>query len=127
MSEHPFGGLWTYPSSAFPPYDDFMLIDEQRRRIIVFAILKDNPLWRCPIRYWYQSHSTTSIAVRLKSSEPWKAHSFLLEGDQLSWTVGDATQAWRRVSWADRPEWLDELFAKAYAKMDAEEASTGSS
>lgn len=69
MSTHPFGGLWTYPSTSFPAHNDFMFIDEESLRIIIFAVIVDPPLKYCAMRNWYKPISATTIASRLHGAE----------------------------------------------------------
>jgi hypothetical protein len=102
-----------------------MFIDENRKRIMMFVVIADNPLRRAPTRYWYQRESTTSISVRLRLNDAWRVHEFLLEGDRLSWTYGGEVHPWRRVPWEERPDWLDTHLATENSKMDAAEDGNG--
>ena len=121
MSASPLGGLWTYPSTTFPDHNDFMFIDEERRRIITFVVITDNPHKRAPMRNWYEPISVTSISARLRPTDEWRVHEFRLDGDQLSWTYGGGQHTWLRVPWEQRPDWLDARLATEYSKMDATE------
>lgn len=121
MSDSSFGGLWSYPSIAHTKHKDFMIIDEERRRIITFVIITDDPSKRVPLRNWYRPVSATSISVRLRSIDPWRDHDFRLEGDCLGWTFGGEVHTWRRVPWEERPEWLDSRLVTENSKMDAAE------
>lgn len=119
MSASSLGGLWTYPSTTFPDHNDFMFIDEDRRRIITFVVITDDPLKRAPMRNWYQPASATSLSVRLRPTDAWRVHNFQLVGGRLSWTYGGGVHTWRRVPWEERPDWLDARVATEYSKMDA--------
>jgi hypothetical protein len=119
MSASSFGGLWTYPSTAFPQHDDFMFIDEERGRIITFVVIESDPLVRAPMRNWYRPVSATSISARLRPTDPWRVHEFRLEDDCLFWNCGGEVQSWRGVPWERRPDWLDARLAGEYSKMDA--------
>jgi hypothetical protein len=119
MSTSSLGGLWTYPSITFQGHDDFMFIDEDRRRIISFTVFAEDPLKRAAIRLWFRSESPTSISVRLRATEEWRVHEFQLDGDRISWTFGGAVQPWCRVPCEERPDWLDALLTTENAKMDA--------
>ena len=118
MNASSFGGLWICPSPTFPPHDDFILIDEERRRIIAFVVATDDTK-RAPMRNWYQPVSATSISVRLRPTDPWRVHEFQQEGDRLSWTYGGGVHVWQRIPWEQRPDWFDARLATAHAKMDA--------
>jgi hypothetical protein len=100
-----------------PNQNDFMFIDEERRRIITFVVITREPPNRASMRNWYRPESATSVAARLRPSDPWLVFSFQLEGDRLSWTVEGNVQAWQRVPWAERPDWLEERLAKDNVKM----------
>lgn len=79
-----FGGLWTYPSATFPTHNDFMFIDEERRRIITFVVFIANSDKRAPMRNWYEPASATSISARLRPTDEWRVHEFQLDGDRLT-------------------------------------------
>jgi hypothetical protein len=119
MNAHKFGGLWTYPSREYPEHDDFMSIDEERCRIIVFTVLFSPPPKYVGMRNWYQPVSDTTIRSRISPKNEWLIHEFLLEENRLSWTYGGAVQilegVWSgmivRIGWitASRPripEWM---------------------
>ena len=119
MSASTFGGLWTYPSTTFPDLNDFMFIDEERRRIITFFVYTDNSHKYAPMRSWYEPASVTSISARLRPTCEWRVHEFQLDGNRLSWTYGGRLHTWLRVPWEQRPDWLDARLATEYSKMDA--------
>lgn len=126
MSVTAFGGLWTYPSATFPEHDDFMFVDEGRSRILSFLVIVANPIKRSAIRNWYQSVSAAAISVRLRPADAWRVHEFKLEGDRLTWVYGTRIQEWKRVTWVQRPEWLDDRIAAENATMDtAEQNASG--
>src|SRR5687767_14630021 len=52
MSAFSFGGLWIYPSATFSQHDDFMFIDEDRRRIVSFFVMAADQPKRAPMRNW---------------------------------------------------------------------------
>jgi hypothetical protein len=123
MSASGFGGLWTYPSITYPDHNDFMFIDEDRRRIITFVVFSVDPLHRGSMRNWYQPESSNSISAKLRPNDEWRIHDFQLDGDRLSWTYGGRLHTWRRTPWEDRPDWLDSNLASTNSKMDAEECA----
>jgi hypothetical protein len=121
MSASPFGGLWAYPSTLCPGEHEFAFVDESRGRVVQFVIVSAISLRRSQMRVWYRPQSATSIVSRLKREYPWRAWVFVLDGDTLSWTLGETIQTWRRASQEERPDWLDGQLAEAYSKMDAQE------
>lgn len=104
---------------SFEEHDDFMFIDEDRRRLITFVVYAVDPLKRAAMRHWYQPVSATSISARLRPTDAWRVHEFQLEDDRLSWTYGGRVHPWQRVPWEQRPDWLDAQLATEYSKMDA--------
>ena len=119
MSALSFGGIWTYPSLTFPDPAEFMSIDESRGRIITFVVISIEPVKHAPMRHWYRPESATSIAARLRPTDPWRVTEFQLDDDRLLWTYGGATHTWRRVLPNEQPDWLEARLATANAKMDA--------
>lgn len=96
-----------------------MFIDEDRKRIITFVVFTLDPLKRAGLRNWYRPASATSISAKMRPTDAWRVHDFLLDGDRLSWTYGGEVHTWRRVPWEERPDWLDARVVTEYAKMDA--------
>ena len=124
MSVSSFGGLWTYPSTIIPEHDDFMFINEDRRRIITFVLITADPTKRIPMRNWYQPMSDTSISTRLRPTEEWCLLEFQLQGNRLIWSYGGREHAWQRVLWEQRPNWLEAELVAANFKMDETEKNT---
>lgn len=119
MNAQSIGGIWTYPSVAFPGHDDFMSIDEERGRIIVFVVFSVDPLQRSPMRFRYRPESPNSITARLRATDSWRVHEFRLEDDRMLWTYGGGNHPWRRLPSHECPDWLDPRLETENSKMDA--------
>lgn len=95
-----------------------MSIDESRERIITFVVLSVDPIKRGPMRNWYRPESPTSISIKLNPANDWRVIEYRWEGDEILWTYGGRTHAWKRVPPDEYPDWLDAQIAAQYLKMD---------
>ena len=98
-----------------------MSIDEARGRIVTFVVISPEPLKRQAVRNWFRYESPSSIATRLRLTDPWQLHQFHFEGDRIAWNHAGGVHAWRRLAPSEYPDWLEGRLAKDNAKMDEAE------
>ena len=107
-------------SPNFPGDPEFMEIVPERGRILSSAVVRELPSGRAPIAVMYQDAGEGSVRVRLRPNEPWRIHSYRIEGEFILWNHGGQDYRWDRIRQSELPDWWSDFRARVWARMDRE-------